>query len=114
MDEAPSSQDTDDKPTGEDKQRYVLRLYVSGTTARSARAIASMQRICETHLHGQYDLDVVDVYQNPTAARDDDIVAVPTLVKLLPEPLQRLIGDLSDREKVLASLRIVPKPEPSS
>jgi circadian clock protein KaiB len=93
-------------------QRYLLRLYVSGTTARSVRAIASMKQICETHLHGRYDLDVVDVYQNPTTVRDDDVVAVPTLVKLLPEPLRRLIGDLSVREKVLAALSIVPKTEP--
>jgi circadian clock protein KaiB len=92
-----------------DSPRYVLRLYVSGTTKRSGNAIASLQRICETHLKDHYDLEVVDVYQNPAATRNDQVVAVPTLVKALPAPVRRLIGDLSDRERVLAGLEIVPK-----
>jgi circadian clock protein KaiB len=91
---------------------YILRLYVSGTTVRSERAIASMRRLCETHLKGDYVLEVFDVYQNPGATKEDQIVAVPTLVKLLPVPLRRLIGDLSDRERVLAALDIVPKTGP--
>jgi circadian clock protein KaiB len=96
--------------SGQAQPRYVLRLYVSGTTARSARAIASMRRLCETHLKGEYDLEVIDVYQNPEATKADQIIAVPTLVKLLPVPLRRLIGDLSDRERVLSGLDIVLKP----
>lgn len=100
-----------DRPAG-GGARYLLRLYVSGTTARSGRAIANMRRICETHLNGQYELDVVDVYQHPAKAVADNIVAVPTLIKRLPEPLRRLIGDLSDRERVLAGLNIVPRTEP--
>jgi circadian clock protein KaiB len=113
---------TKDRPDGDDAEggrpgparpHYVLRLYVSGTTARSGHAIASLKKICETQLKDHYDLEVVDVYQNPQATKDDQIVAVPTLVKLLPEPLRRLIGDLSDRERVLSGLDIVPKPEPT-
>lgn len=94
-----------------DGSRYVLRLYVTGTTARSARAVANARRLCEEHLAGRYDLDVVDIYQHPDAAREHQIVAAPTLIRLLPEPLRRLIGDLSDRERVLAGLDIVPVPE---
>lgn len=108
MEKAPSSgQNTANGGAGPDRPQYVLRLYVSGTTARSARAIASMRRLCETHLKDQYELEVVDIYQNPAATRQDQIVAAPTLVRLLPAPLRRLIGDLSDRERVLAGLDIV-------
>jgi len=88
--------------------RYVLRLFVTGTTSRSQRAITNMQRICEENLAGRYDLEVIDVYQDPEATRDLQVIATPTLVKLLPEPLRRIIGDLSDREKVLAGLDLMP------
>lgn len=91
---------------GSSGPRYVLRLYVSGTTARSVRAIANMRRICDTELKDRYDLDVVDVYQNPAATRDHQVIVVPTLVRLLPAPPRRLIGDLSDRARVLAGLDI--------
>ena len=94
-----------------DGSRYLLRLYVTGTTARSVRAIANARRLCEEHLAGRYDLDVVDIYQHPDAAREHQIVAAPPLVRLLPAPLRRLIGDLSDGERVLAGLDIVPVPE---
>jgi len=90
-----------------------LRLFVTGSTPRSARAIANMRRICEENLHGRYDLEVVDVYENPDATRELQIVATPTLVKLLPEPLRRIIGDLSDQERVLAGLNLTPV-KPSS
>lgn len=89
--------------------QYVLRLFVTGTTERSQRAIANLQRICETQLAGHYDLEVIDVYQHPEATRDLQVVATPTLVKVLPEPIRRIIGDLSDREKVLAGLDIAPR-----
>lgn len=89
-------------------ERYKLRLFVTGTTPRSIRAIENMHHICEEVLKGAYDLEVIDVYQNPTATRELQVVATPTLVKILPVPLRRIIGDLSNREKVLAGLNIVP------
>ncbi len=92
------------------RTRYVLRLYVTGSTPRSTRAIENMRRICATHLEGRYDLEVIDIYQNPEAAIDQQIIAAPTLVKLLPLPLRRVVGDLSNIEKVLAGLEIQPKP----
>jgi circadian clock protein KaiB len=85
-------------------ERYVLRLYVVGMTARSTAAVASIKSICEQHLQGRYDLEVIDIYQHPELAKEKQIVAVPTLVKELPDPLRRLIGDLSDRERVLVGL----------
>lgn len=95
-----------DKPLAE--PRYVLRLYVTGSTPRSARAIENMRRICEEYLLGRYDLEVVDLYQRPEAAREFQLVAAPTLVKLLPAPLRRIIGDLSDRDRVLQGLDLLP------
>lgn len=89
--------------------RYVLRLYVAGMTPRSTRAIANIREICEGHLQGRYDLQVVDIYQQPVLAEGDQIIAVPTLIKKLPVPLRRLIGDLSDREQVLIGLDLKPK-----
>jgi circadian clock protein KaiB len=83
---------------------YVLRLYVAGLTARSRTAIANITSICEEHLQGRYDLQVIDVFQRPILAREEQIVATPTLVKKLPMPLRRLIGDLSEKEKVLVGL----------
>ncbi len=87
---------------------YKLRLFVTGSTARSTRAIANMRRICEENLQGRYELEVIDVYQNPEATRELQIVATPTLVKMLPEPLRRVIGDLSNEERVLAGLNLTP------
>ena len=97
-----------DHPTGPAAKRYVLRLYVTGSTPRSVRAIENMRRICEEHLAGRYDLEVVDIYQRPEAAREFQLIAAPTLVKLLPAPLRRIIGDLSDRDRVLHGLDLVP------
>jgi circadian clock protein KaiB len=85
-------------------EHYVLRLYVAGTTPGSARAVENLRRICDELLAGRYDLEVVDVYQDPARARDEQIIAVPTLVKKLPAPLRRILGDLSDREQVLVGL----------
>src|SRR5450759_3800294 len=84
--------------------RYVLRLYVSGSTSKSALAVENIKRICEQHLKDRYDLEVVDIYQQPNLARDEQIVAVPTLIKRFPPPVRRLIGDLSNLEKVLLGL----------
>ena len=84
--------------------RYVLRLYVAGQTANSIRAIANIKRICEQELEGQYDLEIIDLYQQPQLARGEQIVAVPTLIKELPPPLRRIIGDMSNTERVLVGL----------
>ena len=90
--------------------RYKLRLFITGSTPRSTAAIQNMRRICTERLEGNYDLEVIDVYQHPEATRDYQIVATPTLVKVLPEPLRKIIGDLSDRERVLAGLNLAPEP----
>ena len=84
--------------------RYVLRLYVTGTSARSERAIANARLICDTYLADRYDLDIIDIYQDPEATREHRIVAAPTLVRVRPAPLRRLIGDLSNQARVLAGL----------
>lgn len=89
-------------------QRYRLALFVTGSTPRSVRAIENIRRICEHNLHGQYCLQVIDVYADPEATKDLQIVATPTLVKILPQPLRRIIGDLSDTERVLAGLNVFP------
>jgi len=86
------------------KELYVLRLYVAGLTTRSRTAISNITSICEEHLQGRYDLEVIDVFQRPILAREEQIIATPTLVKKLPAPLRRLIGDLSERQKVLIGL----------
>src|SRR6201996_7921676 len=98
----------DGSDTGQPGAQYVLRLFITGSTPRSIRAIDNMRRICREHLSGNYELKVIAVYQDPEATRDLQIVATPTLVKVLPEPLRRIIGDLSDKEKVLAGLNLAP------
>jgi circadian clock protein KaiB len=89
---------------GSHLEKYVLRLYVSGSTSKSALAVENIKRICEQHLKNRYDLEVIDIYQQPNLARDEQIVAVPTLIKRSPPPLRRLIGDLSNLKKVLFGL----------
>jgi circadian clock protein KaiB len=86
--------------------KYVLRLYVAGTRSASLRAVNNIKRICERHLAGRYRLDVVDLYQQPARAKEDDVLAAPTLVKTEPGPTRRIIGDLSDERRVLAGLGI--------
>ena len=86
--------------------RYVLRLYVTGATARSARAIENLRRFCESELAGCYDLEVIDIYQHPAAARDAQVIAAPTLVKMEPEPVRRIIGDLADQDRVRRGLNL--------
>ena len=88
----------------QDGAKYVLRLYVTGMTPRSTEAITTIKAICEEHLQGRYDLEVIDIYQHPQLAKDEQIIAVPTLVKELPAPLRRLIGNLSDVDRVLFGL----------
>jgi circadian clock protein KaiB len=87
-----------------DQSHYVLRLYVSGMTPNSQRAIENAQKICEEHLQGRFELEIVDIYQQPIFAKEGQIVAVPTLVKELPLPLRKFIGDLSQTERILAGL----------
>src|ERR1700675_1819592 len=84
--------------------KYVLRLYVSGSTLKSALAVENIKRICEQYLKNRYDLKVIDIYQQPNLARDEQIVAVPTLIRRLPPPLRRLVGDMSNLKKVLFGL----------
>ena len=102
------------KQTGSDGaaggQRYVLRLYVAGVTPRSVQAIETVKAVCQTHLEGRYELQVIDIYQQPALAKGDQIIAVPTLVKKLPIPLRTLIGDLSDVERVLVGLDLRTRP----
>jgi circadian clock protein KaiB len=88
---------------------YKLRLFVTGSTPRSTRAIDNLRRICTENLDGRYELEVIDVYERPDATREFQVVATPTLVKVLPEPLRKIIGDLSDDLKVLAGLDLAPR-----
>ncbi|HEX2168245.1 MAG TPA: circadian clock protein KaiB [Longimicrobiales bacterium] len=91
--------------------KYLLKLYVTGQTPRAERAIANLRQICETDLGGQYELQIIDVLENPQLAEDEKILATPTLIKRLPLPLRRVIGDLSDKEKVLLGLDVWPRPD---
>jgi len=88
--------------------RYLLRLYVTGTTGRSVHAIQNVKRVCDEHLAGRYKLEVIDLYKNLPLARIDEVIAAPTLVKREPLPLKRLIGDMSDESRLLAGLDIHP------
>lgn len=85
---------------------YDLRLYVAGQTPKSLTAIANLRKICEEHLKGQYRIEVVDLLKNPQLAAGDQILAIPTLVRKLPEPIKKIIGDLSSEEKVLIGLDV--------
>jgi circadian clock protein KaiB len=87
-------------------EQWRLRLYVAGDSPRSLKAFANLRRLCEEHLAGRYQIEIVDLVTNPTLARDDDILAVPTLVRSLPAPIQKIIGDLSDTDRVLLSLQV--------
>ena len=86
------------------EERWNLRLYIAGQTPRAIAALENLQRICEVHLAGQYHIEVVDLLKNPQLARGDQILAVPTLVRKLPEPVRKIIGDLSNEERVLVGL----------
>ncbi len=96
---------------GSGEKKYLLRLYVAGTSPRSTRAIDNIRKICDEHLKGRCELEVIDVYQQPTLARGEQILAAPTLVKKLPPPLRKFIGDLADTEKILIGLDIRPQPK---
>ena len=95
--------------TSEELNRWNLRLYVAGQTPRSLTAFRNLKEICEEYLKGQYHIEVVDLMENPTLARGDQILAVPTLVRKLPQPIRKIIGDLSNTERVLVGLDIQPR-----
>jgi len=90
-------------------EHWELRLYVAGHTAKSLAAFANLRSICEEHLAGEYHIEVIDLLKNPQLAKTDQIVAVPTLVRRLPEPIRKIIGHLSDTEKVLVGLQLRPR-----
>src|SRR5688500_8523755 len=89
-----------------ESEKHLLRLYDTGKTPRSIRAVENVRTICEQHLHGRYDLEVVDIYQQPTLAEGEQIIATPTLIKKLPLPLRKVIGDMSSTERVLVGLNL--------
>jgi len=88
------------------KETYKLFLYVAGTTPKSLEAFSNLKKICEEHLKGQYSITIVDLLKNPKLAKGDQIIAIPTLIRKLPEPIKKIIGDLSNKEKVLVGLNI--------
>jgi len=90
------------------EEGYNLRLYVAGQTPKSIAAIANLKKICDAHLSGRYNITIIDLMKDPALAQRDQIVAIPTLIRHLPEPLKRIIGDLSNVEKVLVGLDIAP------
>lgn len=89
-----------------DKEVYLLRLYIAGQTPKSITALSNLKKICETHLENSYQIEVVDLMENPMLAQTDQILAIPTLVRKLPEPMMKIIGDLSNTERVLIGLDI--------
>ncbi len=104
MKKPPKKTSKEISPADSRQAQYILRLYVGGSTLKSKLAIANIKRVCEQHLKGRYDLEVIDIHQHAHLARDEQIVAVPTLIKRLPLPLQRLVGDMSNLTKVLFGL----------
>lgn len=90
-------------------EKYVLRLYVTGMTPKSINAIENIRKICEENLKGRYELEIIDIYQKPEYAKKEQILAAPTLIKKLPLPLRKFIGDMSNKEKILVGLDLVPK-----
>jgi circadian clock protein KaiB len=99
------SQTATDKPG---QAVYVLRLYITGTTPKSTRAVRNLIQLCQEHLVGRYDLEVIDIYQQPALAQAEDIIAVPMLLKKQPLPVQKLLGDLSNTQQLVASLSLSP------
>jgi circadian clock protein KaiB len=95
------------QPTASEK--WNLRLYTAGQSPKSLAALNNLKRVCEEHLAGRYSIEVIDLLKNPRLAKDDQIVAIPTLVRKLPEPLRRIVGDLSDTERALVGLQLKPR-----
>lgn len=90
-------------------EKYVLKLYITGATPRSTKAIMDIRGICEEYLKGRYKLEIIDIFQQPVLAKGEQIIAAPTLIKKLPHPLRRFIGDMSNKEKILIGLDLKPK-----
>ena len=90
-------------------EKWNLRLYTAGQSPKSLAALDNLKRVCEEHLPGRYSIEVIDLLKNPRLAKDDQIVAIPTLVRKLPEPLRRIVGDLSDTERTLVGLQLRPR-----
>jgi circadian clock protein KaiB len=97
------------KATEDKSEHWELRLYIAGHTMRADQAIANLKQICEEHLAGRYSIEVIDLLQHPEIAKEDEIVAIPTLIRQLPPPLKKIIGDLSKTERVLVGLDIRPR-----
>ncbi len=95
----------------QNQEKYILRLYVTGMTPKSIQAIENIRKICEENLKGRYELEVIDVFQQPEYAKNEQIIAAPTLIKKLPLPLRKFIGDMSNKEKILVGLNVAPKKE---
>ncbi len=93
--------------SGLSKEKYILRLYITGATSRSALAISNLKKICEEYLAGKYELQVIDLFKHPRLAKDEQIIATPTLIKQLPLPFRHIIGDMSNKEKVLMGLDLI-------
>jgi circadian clock protein KaiB len=110
MGEIVTTKDTQDEPTREEMPtvEWLLRLYVAGPTPRSMAAFVNLKRICETHLKGRYEIEIIDLLSHPTLAKGDQILAVPTLVRQLPPPVKKILGDLALEEKVLIGLDLRP------
>jgi circadian clock protein KaiB len=97
---------SDTSNADDDQTWWYLRLYIAGQSPRSLHALANLKRLCEDHLAGRYEIEVIDLVERPSLARGDDILAIPTLVRRLPTPQRRIIGDLSDTQRVLAGLQL--------
>lgn len=104
------SASADSLPVAEEPEHWSLRLYVAGQSPKSLKAFANLTRICEEHLDSRYNIEIVDLLENPQLAAGDEIVAIPTLVRRLPAPMRKIIGDLSDSDRVLVGLQLRPGP----
>lgn len=108
-DSGPAHTQPDDLPDDlPEDEVYILRLYVAGQTKKSIAAFANLKKLCEEHLAGRYRIEIVDLMENPQLAKGDQILAVPTLVRRLPPPIKKIIGDLSNTERVLVGLDLIP------
>src|SRR5512142_2739122 len=103
------ARDLGKKIEGAASEKYILKLYVTGMTPRSMNAVSNIRKICEEHLKGRYELDIIDIYQQPVLAKGEQIIAAPTLIKKLPLPLRKFIGDMSNTERILLGLDLRPK-----
>lgn len=96
-------------PEPEAEKKWRLRLYVAGRTPKCVKALENLERFCEQHMAGSYEIELIDLVENPRLAKDDQIIAIPTLVRKLPQPLRKIIGDLSNTERMLVGLDLTPK-----